>query len=317
MKFQSQLTTGNLGNTKWSIRSYGCLTACYATILEVDIHTIAGHAEYYDSSGLLTNPQKLCDDFGGEWNSNRGELNIRPVIVETKFDGTMHFIVWTGDRFYDPLSTNGNPLRDYKIISFRNVKKKGGNNMRYDLFRDPSGAIYERLNNYALVHIPDPDFLKRYYGDNPKVQEVDNIWSVGWIAEDPRPLETKITDLQNQVNALLESVKEKTNKIADLQKETDATIKGLSDKIDQLNKDLTDAQLTDKNQVEAIVMLNIDIEKAIEAKDKAMKAQGECLKSKAKLFGEFDSIYEKNIIIPKNILKRLLEQIKSWIKKGD
>ena len=125
MIFYTQKISGNIGNTPYSIREFGCLGCSFGMILEVDPREIFKHAEYFNSDGLLTNPQKLCDDFGGEWNSNRGDLGIRPVIVETRFDGKLHFVVWTGDRFYDPLSVNGNPLRDYKIISFRNVKKGG------------------------------------------------------------------------------------------------------------------------------------------------------------------------------------------------
>jgi len=150
--FQNQKVDGLIGNTKWTLRSYGCLVASMATILEVDIHAIAGHAEYFNSDGLLVNPQKVCDDFGGEWNPDRSDIGLRPVIVETRFDGKLHFVVWTGDRFYDPLSTNGNPLRDYKIISFRNVRKKGGDT-NHNLTPDEARIIYRN----ALLREPEND----------------------------------------------------------------------------------------------------------------------------------------------------------------
>ena len=152
MIFQNQKVDGLIGNTKWTLRSYGCLVASMATILEVDIHAIAGHAEYFNSDGLLVNPQKVCDDFGGEWNPDRSDIGLRPVIVETRFDGKLHFVVWTGDRFYDPLSTNGNPLRDYKIISFRNVRKKGGDT-NHNLTPDEARIIYRN----ALLREPEND----------------------------------------------------------------------------------------------------------------------------------------------------------------
>ena len=151
MIFQNQKVDGLIGNTKWTLRSYGCLVASMATILEVDIHAIAEHAEYFNSDGLLTNPQKVCDDFSGEWNPDRSDIGLRPVIVETRFDGKLHFVVWTGDRFYDPLSTNGNPLRDYKIISFRNVKKRG--EMNHNLTPDEARIIYRN----ALLREPEND----------------------------------------------------------------------------------------------------------------------------------------------------------------
>lgn len=93
--------------------------------------------------------------------------------------------------------------------------------MQYDLFGTPDGAVYERLNNYALVHLPNSDFAARYYGADwqSKVTKVDDIWTVGWIAEDPRPLKAQIETMQTQVNTMVAQVESIKKDYKDITKE--------------------------------------------------------------------------------------------------
>jgi len=78
----------------------------------------------FDSNAVLTNPSKLASILGTEYNTTRSTALWNPVICEVKFNGSQHFVVRYNGKIYDPLSSNGNPLRNYEIISYRNVKPK-------------------------------------------------------------------------------------------------------------------------------------------------------------------------------------------------
>jgi hypothetical protein len=54
--------------------------------------------------------------------------------------------------------------------------------------------VFERHVDYSLTHIPSPEFANQYYGEKwgDKVQWVDDIHSVGWIA----------TEIKDQLDAL-------------------------------------------------------------------------------------------------------------------
>jgi len=215
MKFYTQKVDGNIGNTKWTVRSYGCLGTCFGMILEVDPRQIFKHAEYFNSDGLLTNPQKLCNDFGGEWNSSRSDIGLRPVIVETKFDGLMHFVVWDGNRFYDPLSANGNPLRGYKIISFRNVKlhpkknaTKGDEMIPENLLpgrleRDPDGKVWWWTENGDWFHnrmdlcVQRPDYKQI-------IKDLENRPPVEKIVEKPVDRPETLIELKKAQETIVE-----------------------------------------------------------------------------------------------------------------
>jgi outer membrane murein-binding lipoprotein Lpp len=115
-----------------------------------------------------------------------------------------------------------------------------GDIMTYDLFSTPDGAVYERLNNYALVHIPNPDFAAKYYGADwaSKVQKVDDIWTVGWIAEDPRPLKQQISDLVSQVSTEKAQIETLQTQISDLVAQVESIKKDYRD----ITKELQDAR---------------------------------------------------------------------------
>lgn len=120
--------------------------------------------------------------------------------------------------------------------------------MTYDLFRDPSGAVYERLNNYALVHIPDPGFLEKYYGKSPVITDVSDIWSVGWIAEDPRPIKKSVEDLSARVSLI-----EKDNKkLSDLNTEANIAREKLFKESEQYQMEYAE-QLKENERLEKLL----------------------------------------------------------------
>jgi hypothetical protein len=206
MKFFTQKIDGYIGNTQWKIRDFGCLGTCFGMILEVDPREIFKHAEYFNSEGILINPQKLCDDFGGKWNPDRGDLGIRPVIVETRFDNSLHFIVWTGDRFYDPLSLDGHPLRDYKIISFRNVIKE---NMIDPFLPDLENRLWRYEDEQAVNYeFPDEVAFNRYaLGKWDSVQVKPNPYAqIEELIKTKGELEKIITGLKHENLFLTESI---------------------------------------------------------------------------------------------------------------
>lgn len=251
MIFQTQETSGNLGNTQWTIYSFGCLTACYASILEVDVHDIAKHEEYYNSDGTLTNPAKMASDFGGKWDARRDIALHDPVVCETRYtykNGTkvMHFIVRYQGRIYDPASSNGTPLQNYEILSYRNLWKESEEIM---LPKEVTKDFMYTYKGMVLWHVPDPQAYQTYIG-----------------SADLKDLPTKENELENQVTSQssradaaqnqVNQMTEENNKLEDtnIQLSKDnivlrgnveadkTTIKGLQDQVNYLNDELKTCQ---------------------------------------------------------------------------
>jgi hypothetical protein len=212
MQFKSQKdpawANARIGQTSLLIKNYGCLICCFASLLEVDPREIA-KGDYFDANGLMVSQPKVAKDFGGEYSYFRDEIVWNPVICETRFDGSMHFVLKDGDRILDPLSLDGHPLRDYKILSYRNVRKlpKEDDMIPQEKLTD---RFYHTSDGKALYWIPDPETGNKYlpgWADNKPVDSiVPEISQLHAQIDDLtirlKTLEDTKNDLQTQVSNL-------------------------------------------------------------------------------------------------------------------
>jgi len=149
-----------IGNSKYTIRQYGCLISCFAMILEVDPPNIARHSEYFNSEAVFIQQPKCAKDFGGEYVPKRDIAIFDPVICRVNFAGQQHFIVRYKGKFYDPLSLIGKPLRDYKILSYRNLKLKGDT-----LKKEHFGKTLKFKGGKNIwIHLKDFDIWQKIFG---------------------------------------------------------------------------------------------------------------------------------------------------------
>lgn len=243
MKFYTQNISGNIGNTPYTIKKFGCKGTCYAMILETDPHNIFNHAEYFDKDGLLIDDLKCALDFGGKWDARRDIALHDPVVCETRYtfkDGAkgLHFILRYQGRIYDPLSSDGTPLQNYPILSYRNIWKESEDNMEW--YKDPStNEVYKY----------DPDFDEYYsIGDPNKVpwDKVKNVRPPGTYLVPYKPTDNSALDQCNKDKEnLINGSKDKQNQIDTLTQSKDGLQKQLGEKLTEivdLKKKLIDCE---------------------------------------------------------------------------
>ena len=199
----------HLGETPYTIRKFGCLVCSLSMVLGVEPLKIACKAELFASDGRIKSYSQVAAMFGASIVDNIPD----PVIIRTSFDGLLHFVVrWQG-RIYDPLSLSGNPLRDYRIISYIRLKPKESEEfMKLELFSDHRD-IYVRLWGNFLVHIPSPEELTKYFGSNPQIQEVDDIHQAGIVASE---IANRLGQLESDLARMTSQKDEQLAKNADL-----------------------------------------------------------------------------------------------------
>ena len=154
----------------------GCLVVSLANLSDkspIDVASILKNNNLF-TNGYINDSAKAAQVLGLEYNGVSQNKPDYDTIAETNYysPGQHFFIVKVDGSIIDPLGLHSS----YPIVNYRLFKSKG-DIMLYDLFSTPDGAVYERLNNYALVHIPSPDFAVKYYGSDwlSKVTKVDDI----------------------------------------------------------------------------------------------------------------------------------------------
>jgi len=198
----------NIGGTPYKVGSYGCLLTCWAMITGVKPSEIAYRNDVFNKDGLIVYPSKLAGYLGTEYINKRTEALYDPVICEVKFDGKQHFVVRYNGRIYDPLSWNGDPLRNYSIISYRNVKPKGGN-MGKVLWKD-----VEVIFTDGQVREMSRDILQKERGATG-----NESW--GFIQECEKYAREKYAQLEYDKNELIKGSQAKVGEIKTLKGKVD------------------------------------------------------------------------------------------------
>lgn len=125
-----------------------------------------------------------------------GEVNEGDIIGAVGSTGSLS----TGPHLHIDISKNNVNINIITNFLDPETYNWGDNNMKTELFGDtPTGRIFTRTWERGLSHIPNPDELKNYFGDNPVIQWVDNLDTVGFVIEDPRPLKEIIVNLKNNI----------------------------------------------------------------------------------------------------------------------
>lgn len=217
MKFKSQIdprwANNKIGNTNYTIGQFGCLISCFAMILEINPPDISRHSEYFNKDAIFIRQPKCASDFGGQYSTERSKALYNPVICETTFDGSMHFVVRYNNRIYDPLTLGGWPLRNYKILSYRNLKK-GDDDMKREDF-GYTIKFKDKKNVFALIK--DPEVFKEEFNNK-----------VNYVLIHPSDLTDTINKLKDQIKLLNNKVKE----LSDASEEWSDKVVDLSNKLE-------------------------------------------------------------------------------------
>lgn len=239
-----------IGSTNLTIGSYGCKISCYSYLLGTTPDVIASCKEYFNSDGLLISDSQVANDFGGHFDSNRTNALHDPVVCEVKYtwkDGhqTQHFVVRENGKILDPLTLDGHPAQDYKIISYRNIWK---DKQEDDVTNEKALDLMRR----AAINQPAGDETIPYYKNN-----VDQ-YAIDVYNGNVKPLNDEISRLNgvvNQVNqeksTLSGNIDELNVQILNLKNELGSTEDKDKETIDDLTKRLEEAVNQSQTNVEA------------------------------------------------------------------
>ena len=171
------------------------------------------------------------------WNKSYGGYGHVGIVLSADINGMLVFSQnHTGN--LDPCEETSYSYSQVKgFLIPKNIKDITNNEdyMKTDLFGDnKNGRIYTRIWERGLSHIPNPEELKKYFGDNPNIQWVNDVETVGFIIEDPRPFKSQIESQKKQISDLSTSITSLNSTINDLK----AQISSLNTKTEQLTAEL-------------------------------------------------------------------------------
>jgi len=222
MKFYSQ--RGNftkIGNTNYTIDKLGCLCVCWAMVTDTDPNYIA-RQPVFNSKAVLVSPGKLAGILGTEYSSIHFRALYDPVICKVRIGKSQHFVVRYNGRIYDPYTRDGKPYKNYSIISYRNVKPKGGNmgKVVWDngvevIFT--KGQVEEMSNAFKLKHI--------YTGNE----------SWGFVQACEANVIKKISSLITDKNNLIKGSKDKVTEINLLKKKNETIMEEYDKQLKRAN----------------------------------------------------------------------------------
>ena len=201
MKFVSQ--KGNytkIGNTNYTLDRYGCLICSWAMVTGTTPEFIAKQP-VFNSDAVLISPGKLASIIGTEYNLERSRALYDPVICEVRIGSAQHFVVRYQGKIYDPYTKDGKPYRNYTILSYRNVKPKGGEMIQQN---DLDGRVFT-YKGMVLLWVK-PEWIGK--DQNDKSKPLPNTWAVSVkdlpvdCSNETRPLQDTISELGHDLKVM-------------------------------------------------------------------------------------------------------------------
>jgi hypothetical protein len=240
MKFYSQKNpeykNEKLGNTTLSVGGYGCTTCCLAGILEIHPREIFSRPEFYysddpksNSYGMIKSTEMVAKFFGG-WKEAPNDKKVSdPVIIQTEYGGSTHFILEYNGQKFDPLSLNGTPLINYKEISYRNINK--GYNMITQEDLDSRDRQIQKMQ--GIIDTLSAEKQKGFDERDKRIRDMQAI--IDTLARDKISLEGIVSKHGETLTAKDDEISELKNKLQLCNTGTGPTLRefllGLWDKI--------------------------------------------------------------------------------------
>lgn len=237
--------------------AYGCFLTSLGNMVNLTPPECANKIKScISSTGMLTNPQKIAELLGLEYNGISTTKPDYDCIAETTYwdkpstnQIEQHFFIVKADGTQqDPLGLKTNyPIKTYRLFKGENMKPA------FDLFGTPDGKVYFRTWN-GYEHIPNPEEAVIHFGSNwgDYVTKIDNLGEMS-VEEvmtsrlnDLNTCKSNLTLNENAVTEFKEHILDDIKEITDLQGDVSVLTKKVTDMQNQMVEGTSKLAAADK-----------------------------------------------------------------------